>query len=101
MSALASIGPMEVVLLGVLLLLWLLPALLVGRFAESRGRSFALFFLTSLVISWAISLVVLLILGQRGTPDEAPTPVQPVGAWGVTPGDDSFAGEHESDRSSG
>lgn len=87
-----SLGPVE---LAVLALLWLVPAFFVGRFAERRGRSFAAFFVLSLVFSWVIVLIALLVLTQPGTPDERPTPEQPVGAWGVTTGDDSFAGEHE------
>jgi hypothetical protein len=46
-------------------LLWIIFALLVGAYANTRGRSFAGFFLVSMVLSPLIGLLALLIVGTN------------------------------------
>jgi hypothetical protein len=46
----------------VLLLFWLVPAFLVARLAERKGRSFAVYLIASLVIGWPIPLLAALIV---------------------------------------
>jgi hypothetical protein len=48
-----------------LILFWLLPALLVGRLAERKGRPFALYLIVSLIIGWPIPLIAALIVRPR------------------------------------
>lgn len=47
------------------LVLWLLPALLVARLAERKGRPFALYLIASLIIGWPIPLLAALIVRPR------------------------------------
>jgi ABC-type microcin C transport system permease subunit YejB len=51
--------------LTVLLLLWLVPALLVAKLAERKGRSFAVYLVASLIIGWIIPLIAALIVRPR------------------------------------
>ncbi len=59
--------------LGVLFLLacgcvlWLIPAWLVARYAEAKGHSFAGFLVAGLLVSWALSLIVALVLQDHRT----------------------------------
>lgn len=46
------------------LILWVFLSVIVGKIAESRGRSFWAFLLGSLVFSPLIFLIVLLVMGQ-------------------------------------
>ncbi len=48
-----------------LLLLWLVPALLVGRLAERKGRSFVVYLIASLIVGWPIPLLAALIVAHR------------------------------------
>jgi hypothetical protein len=48
-----------------LAVIWLLPAFLVARLAQSRGRTFELFMIAALVIPWPIVLLVTLALPRR------------------------------------
>lgn len=41
----------------VIVVLWLIPAFLVGRLADRRGRGFAGYFVVSLIIGWPIPLI--------------------------------------------
>jgi hypothetical protein len=59
-------NPVHVVLLLALLAFWIGPAILTGRAAERKGRSFAVYLIVSLVIGWPIPLVAALILPRRG-----------------------------------
>jgi hypothetical protein len=54
-------------LLGVLFL-WLVPALLVARLAQRKGRSFALYLIVSLVVGWPLTLLAALIVRSRAEP---------------------------------
>jgi hypothetical protein len=48
-------------LLGVLFL-WLVPALLVARLAQRKGRPFALYLIASLIVGWPFTLLAALIV---------------------------------------
>lgn len=48
-----------------LLLFWLVPALLVAKLAERKGRSFAVYLVASLIIGWIIPLIAALIVRPR------------------------------------
>ena len=60
-----NLGPMEVLALLVLVLIWLVPAYLVARFAEGRGQSFGLFLVVGRATSFVVSLVLALIMGEH------------------------------------
>lgn len=47
------------------LLFWLVPALLVAKLAERKGRSFAVYLVASLIIGWIIPLIAALIVRPR------------------------------------
>lgn len=49
----------------VLIVLWLIPALLVGRLADRKGRSFAAYFVVSLIIGWLVPLIVAILVPRR------------------------------------
>lgn len=51
-------------LLGVIAF-WIGPAVLVGRLAARRGRSFAVYLVASLLIWWPVPLFVALIMPRR------------------------------------
>jgi hypothetical protein len=48
-----------------LLLFWLVPAFLVARLAERKGRSFAVYLIASLIIGWLFPLIAALIVRPR------------------------------------
>jgi len=54
-------NPIHVVLLLVLLSVYLVPAVLVGRLADRRGRSFTVYLIASLIVGWIIPLVAVLV----------------------------------------
>jgi hypothetical protein len=43
------------------ILIWILPALLVAKYAQNKGKSFALYFLIGFFLSFVIALLVLLV----------------------------------------
>jgi hypothetical protein len=55
----------DLALLIVLGLFWIGPAFLIARLAESKGRSFGLFFAAALLLVWPIVLVVALVMPAR------------------------------------
>ena len=55
----------DIALFVTLAVIWLLPAFLVARLAQSRGRTFELFMIAALVIPWPIVLLVTLALPRR------------------------------------
>jgi hypothetical protein len=59
-------NPIHVVLLIVLLVFWVGPAVLAGKIAERKGRSFSVYLVASLVIGWPIPLIAALIVPRRG-----------------------------------
>ncbi len=56
-------GPLEVL---VLLLLYVLPSVLVAKYAERKGQSFALFLVLGLLVSWIVSLIVAVVMRDQG-----------------------------------
>jgi len=62
-------NPIHVVLLLVLLSVYLVPAVLVGRLADRRGRSFTVYLIASLIVGWIIPLVAVLVLTPRRASD--------------------------------
>jgi hypothetical protein len=62
-------NPAHVVLLIVLVAFWIVPAVLVARLAERKGRSFGVYLVASLIIGWLIPLIAaLLVPRRRGLP---------------------------------
>lgn len=55
----------DIALLVTLAIIWLIPALLVARLAQRRGRSFEPFLIAALVIPWPIVLLVTLAMPRR------------------------------------
>jgi len=53
------------VLLIVLLALWVVPAVLAARLADSKGRSFGVYLVAALIIGWPIPLLAAAILPAR------------------------------------
>jgi MFS family permease len=58
-------NPIHIVLLIILLLCFVVPAVLVARLADRRGRSFAVYLIASLIVSWIVPLLALLVLPDR------------------------------------
>ena len=48
-----------------LLLIWLVPAVLVAKLAERKGRSFGVYLIASLIIGWLFPLIAALIVRPR------------------------------------
>jgi hypothetical protein len=63
------------------LLFWLLPAVLVARYAQSKGQSFGIYLLIALFLSWVVSLIVLLIVDAiQSSKGETAPPQAPAGS---------------------
>jgi hypothetical protein len=60
-------NPIHLVALLVVLVLWIGPAVLAGRIAERKGRSFVVYLVASLVIGWPIPLLAAAVLPRRRT----------------------------------
>jgi hypothetical protein len=58
-------NPIHVIFLLGLLTLFVLPAVLVARMADRRGRSFAVYLIAGLIVGWIIPLLAVLILPAR------------------------------------
>jgi MFS family permease len=58
--------PIHLLALIVVLLCFVVPAVLVARLADRRGRSFAVYLIASLIVSWVVPLLALLVLPDRG-----------------------------------
>ena len=58
-------NPVHIALLLALIAFWIGPAVLAGKLAERKGRSFAVYLVVSLVIGWPIPLVAALIVPRR------------------------------------
>ncbi len=59
----ANFGPLEIF---ILLAFWLAPSILVARYADRKGHSFTAFLVLGLLASWVISLVVAIVVPDRG-----------------------------------
>lgn len=58
-------NPIHVVLLLALVGLFIVPAVLTARFAQRKGRSFAVYLVASLLIGWPVPLLVALVMPNR------------------------------------
>jgi MFS family permease len=58
-------NPIHLLALIVVLLCFIVPAILVARLADRRGRSFAVYLIASLIVSWVVPLLALLVLPDR------------------------------------
>jgi hypothetical protein len=58
-------NPIHIVLLLALLPGYVLPAVLVARLADRKGRSFAAYLVASLLVSWIVPLFAALLLPDR------------------------------------
>ena len=66
LAVVAEVSPVRIVLVAVLVVaFWLGPAYLSGRFAASRGYSFALFLVLGLIFG-LLTLLIVLVLPTRG-----------------------------------
>jgi hypothetical protein len=54
-----------VFLVVVAVLLYVVPAFLVARLAERKGRSYGVYLVASLVIGWLFVLIVVLVIRDR------------------------------------
>jgi hypothetical protein len=73
-----SIGPLEVVIIA---LVWIVPAVLIAKYAERKGHSFVGFLLIGLLVSWIISGIAAVVVEDRRTPRQvvmAPTVSDPL-----------------------
>ena len=59
-------NPIHLIALLAVLAIFVVPAILVARLAERRGRSLAVYLIASLLVGWIVPLIVLLILPARG-----------------------------------
>jgi hypothetical protein len=59
-------NPIHILLLLVLLACFVLPAILVARLGDRRGRSFAVYLIASLIVGWIVPLLALFVLPDRG-----------------------------------
>ena len=59
------LGPLELV---IIIVVWLAPAVLIAKYAESKGQSFVLFLLLGLFVSWIVSAIVALLVTDRSGP---------------------------------
>ena len=53
------------------ILIWILPAVLVAKYAQNNGKSFALYFLIGFFLSFVIALLVLLVALSGDSKDQA------------------------------
>ena len=88
MFTLPAIGlsnPIHLLALILVLAFWIGPAILAGRIAERKGRSFVVYLVASVIIGWPIPLLAAAVLpprrthlptrGNAGKPvDESPLP---------------------------
>lgn len=57
-----GIGPVEVF---VILAIYILPSVLVARYAANKGHSFAVFLIVSLLFSWLIALIIAVVMQDK------------------------------------
>jgi len=69
------LGPVEAF---IIIFVWIAPAVLIAKYAESKGQSFAAFLLIGLLVSWVVSAIAALLVTDRRVP-------QPVVVTGTPP----------------
>jgi len=82
-------NPIHLVVLILVLALWFGPAILAGRIAERKGRSFVVYLVASLVVGWPIPLLAAAVVPRRRSdlpkrsaasdPPNEPPPPNPFG----------------------
>jgi hypothetical protein len=60
-----GLGALEPV---IIILIWIVPAVLIARYAQRKGHSFAVFLLIGLLISWVVSGIAALLVSDRRAP---------------------------------
>jgi hypothetical protein len=60
--------PIHDIALMAVLALWLIPALMVARLADRKGRSFSAYLIACLLFWWPIPLVVALVVRPHTSP---------------------------------
>jgi len=64
--------PVHLVLVVALVAFWVVPAMLVARLAQRKGRSFALFMIAGLLIGWLFdAIAAVLLIAARPSSDHA------------------------------
>jgi hypothetical protein len=58
-------NPIHVILLFCLFGVFILPAVLVARLAERRGRHFTVYLIASLLVTWVVPLLAVMVLPDR------------------------------------
>lgn len=62
-----NVGPMEFVLLSLMLAIVVVPIVLVGRYADQKGYSYALFAFLGILITWPVALLLVVVLPRRAS----------------------------------
>jgi uncharacterized membrane protein len=57
----------DITLLVTLAIIWIIPATLVARAAERRGRRFGIFLIVALLVPWPIILLVVVVVLPHGS----------------------------------
>jgi hypothetical protein len=57
-----------------LIVIWVVPALVVANYAQSKGHGFMAIFFIGLLLSWLISLLVVLFLESKRPQPESGSP---------------------------
>lgn len=60
-----NVGPMEFVLLSLMLAIVVVPIVLVGLYADRKGYSYALFAFLGILITWPVALLLAVVLPRR------------------------------------
>ncbi len=58
-------NPIHIVMLLALVVFYFGPAVLAGRIADRKGRSFGVYLVASLLIGWPVPLLIVLVLPNR------------------------------------
>lgn len=62
-----GIGPFELV---IILIIWVLPCVLIAKWAERKGHSFGIFLVLGLLISPFVSLIVAAVVSDKRQPQQ-------------------------------
>jgi hypothetical protein len=60
-----GLGLLELV---IIILIWIAPSVLIAKYAERKGHSFAGFLLLGLLISWVVSGIAAMLVADRRVP---------------------------------
>jgi drug/metabolite transporter (DMT)-like permease len=65
-------GPLAVLVIVVSMAVWVLPSVLIARYAEHKGHSYVLFLLIGLFVSFFVSAVLTFMVEDRSARPQAP-----------------------------